>query len=217
MKKVAVVLAGCGHMDGAEIQESVLSLYFIEKYGLTYEVFAPDIEQHHVMNHYTKQEAPEKRNVLVEAARIARGKIKDLAQLNVNDFDALYMPGGFGAAKNLCDYAFKGSDANVLSMLDNKIKEFSEKGKFVCAVCIAPVIASKSLGSKHIEVTIGDDQSTADDVKMFGAKHVNKAVTDFHFDEKNKVLTTPAYMYNAKISEVGTGIEKMVKKLSEVI
>lgn len=217
MKKVAVVLAGCGHMDGAEIHEAVLSLYFIEKYGMTYEVFAPDVQQHHVMNHYTKQESAEKRNVLAEAARIARGRIKDLAQLNVNDFNALYMPGGFGAAKNLCDYAFKGSDVKVLAVLDEKIKAFNNNGKYVCAVCIAPVIAAKSLGSKKVEVTIGDDQSTADDVRMFGAKHVSKPVTEFHHDEKNKVLSAPAYMYNAKITEVAAGIEKMVKKLSEVI
>ena len=217
MKKIAVVLAGCGHMDGAEIQESVLSLYFIEKYGMTYEVFAPNIEQHHVINHFLKEPTSEKRNVLVEAARIARGKIKDIKQLDVNSFDAIYMPGGFGAAKNLCDYAFKGSDAQVLKELDEKIKEFNAKGKYVCAVCIAPVIVARVLGAQHVELTIGDDASTADDVKMFGAKHVNKAVSDFHFDEKNKVLSTPAYMYNAKISEVGSGIEKMVKKLSEVL
>lgn len=217
MKKVAVVLAGCGHLDGAEIQESVLSLFFIEKYGMTYEIFAPDIQQHHVINHYMKEESHEKRNVLVEAARIARGKIKNLSQLNPANFDALYMPGGFGAAKNLCDYAFNGSSAKVLKSLDEIIKEFSDKGKYICAVCIAPVIVANSLGTKAIEVTIGDDPGTADDIKSFGAKHINKAVTDFHFDEKNKVLSTPAYMYNAKISQVGAGIEKMVKKLSEVI
>lgn len=217
MKKIAVVLAGCGHKDGAEIQEAVLSMFFIEKYGMTYEVFAPDVEQHHVINHYTNKSVDEKRNVLAEAARIARGNIKNINQLNADNFDALYMPGGFGAAKNLCSYAFKGKNAEVLKIVDDKIKEFYSRQKFICALCIAPVIVANSLGKMGVEVTIGDDEETAADIEAWGAKHINKAVTDFHFDEKNKILTVPAYMYNAKISEVGTGIEKLVKKLSEVI
>lgn len=216
MKKVAVVLAGCGHIDGAEIHEAVLSLYFIEKYGMEYEIFAPDVEQHHVVNHYTKQVSAEKRNVLAEAARIARGNIKNITQLNADNFDAIYMPGGFGAAKNLCDYAFNGAQIKVIEALDRKIKEFSEKGKFVCAVCIAPVIVAKALSGKKVEVTIGNDAATAEDISLIGGKNISLPVTGFHFDEKNKTLTAPAYMYNARITEVAEGIEKMVKKLSEL-
>ncbi len=73
MKKFAVVLSGCGVYDGAEIQEATLSMLAIAKQGCRYEIFAPDTKQHHVINHITGDEMEESRNVLVEAARIARG------------------------------------------------------------------------------------------------------------------------------------------------
>jgi enhancing lycopene biosynthesis protein 2 len=217
MKKIAVILSGCGYLDGSEIHEATLSLYFIEKYGMEYDVYAPDIDQYHVINHLTREVENGKRNVLVESARIARGKIKNLDLLNAENYDALFLPGGNGAAKNLSDYAFKGAEVKVLKKAESVIKEFSDEGKYICAICIAPVIVAKSLGNKKVQVTIGDDKETAADIESFGARHINKAVTEFNFDEANKVLTTPAYMYNAKITEAAEGIEKLVKKLSEII
>ena len=72
MKKIAVVLSGSGVYDGSEIHEAVLSLLAIEKHGAQWHCFAPNINQHHVINHITGAEMDTTRNVLIESARIAR-------------------------------------------------------------------------------------------------------------------------------------------------
>ena len=215
MKKIAVVLAGCGVFDGSEIHEATLTLYSIVKNGGMYEVFAPDIEQHHVINHITGKEMPEKRNVLVESARIARGKIKNLSEFKANDFDALIFPGGFGVAKNLSSYAFEGINCKVNHDVEKAIRSMAEQNKPIGALCISPVILAKVLG--NVEITIGQDKKTADNVKKMGA--INKETThgEVIIDKKNKIVTTPCYMLDASIGQIGDGANNLVKALFEMI
>ncbi|NTW56167.1 MAG: isoprenoid biosynthesis glyoxalase ElbB [Chlorobiaceae bacterium] len=218
MKKIGVILAGCGYIDGAEIQEAVLTLLAIEKSGAEAVCFAPDIPQHHVVNHLTGQPVPgESRNVLVESARIARGNISDLKKLDPAKLDALVLPGGFGAAKNLCDYAFKGAGCNVNPDVAAAVRAFFDAGKPLGFMCISPVIAAKVLGVEEIELTIGDDQSTADDIESLGARHVPCPVWNTVVAKHKKVVSTPAYMLGPGIAEVWKGIEKLVGEVLESV
>jgi enhancing lycopene biosynthesis protein 2 len=216
MKKIGVLLSGCGVYDGSEIHESVLTLLAICKNRAQAVCIAPDISMVHTIDHSCGEERKETRNVLVEAARISRGNIVRLSDVNVSDLDALILPGGFGAAKNLCDYAFNGSDCNVHKDVAALITKMADLKKPVGAICIAPVIIAKVLGSRSVEVTIGTDEKTAGHVESFGAKHVKCEATECHFDEKNKVVTVPAYMNAANIGEVSEGIEKLVQKIVEI-
>ncbi|MCK4278479.1 MAG: isoprenoid biosynthesis glyoxalase ElbB [Desulfurellaceae bacterium] len=212
--KVGVVLAGCGVMDGSEIHEAMLTLFFLDKAGAEIICMAPDNDQYHVVNHLTGKEAKgEKRNILVEAARIARGNIKDIKGIKATDLDALIIPGGYGAAKNLCNFAVKGADCTVNPEVERLIKEMHRAGKPIGFICIAPVIAAKVLGAK---VTIGNDKDTADAIEKMGGKHVVRTVDDIAVDEKNKVVSTPAYMLGPTISKVALGIEKLVNKVLEM-
>ncbi|MFP4025249.1 MAG: isoprenoid biosynthesis glyoxalase ElbB [Thiohalospira sp.] len=215
MKKIAVVLSGNGVFDGSEIHEATLTLYSIVKNGATYELFAPNIEQHHVVNHLTGDEMNEKRNVLTEAARIARGKIHDLANFKANDFDAIIFPGGFGVAKNLCTFAFDGSDCKVNLDVEKAIRSMNERKKPIGALCIAPVLIAKILGD--IEVTIGQDKDTAKAIKDMGAKHKDTTHGEIIIDEKNKIVTTPCYMLDANIGQIGDGANNVVKKILEMV
>lgn len=171
MKKIAVVLSGCGVFDGVEIHEAVLTMYAIVSNGANYEIFAPDIQQHHVVNHLTGAEMDESRNVLIESARIARGKIKPLNEFRGKEFDAIIFPGGFGAAKNLSSFAFDGSSCNVDSDVQAAITEMVSLGKPIGALCITPVILARILGD--VELTIGDDTSTIQAIEEMGATHKN--------------------------------------------
>jgi len=209
-KKIAVILAGNGVYDGSEIYETTMALYAIEKNEMEYMCFAPDIPHAHVINHLTGEEMNESRNVLIEAARLARGQIKELTQLNVDDYDALLIPGGFGAAKNLCDFAFKGDAMTVLPELEHIIKAFHEKQKPIGALCIAPTIIAKVLGAK---VTIGNDPDTAKAIVSMGGVHEEKNATDITIDEKNKIVTNPCYMSANTIYEIGEGSEACVEAL----
>ncbi len=211
----AVILAGNGVFDGSEIHEAVLTLYSISKNGGEYQIFAPDIEQHHVINHITGEEMPEKRNVLVESSRIARGNIKDLKDFCADDFDALIIPGGFGVAKNLSSFAFDGHDCVVNNQVENAIKEVHKQGKPIGALCIAPAVIAKVLD--NVKVTIGSDEATANALTKLGANHVNTNHGEIVFDEKNNVVTTPCYMLDATISQIGEGAENVVKKIIELI
>ena len=212
--KVGVVLAGCGVMDGSEIHEAMLTLFFLDKAGAEIICMAPDNDQYHVVNHLTGKEAKgEKRNILVEAARIARGNIKDIKGIKATDLDALIIPGGYGAAKNLCNFAVKGADCTVNPEVERLIKEMHRAGKPIGFICIAPVIAAKVLGAK---VTIGNDKDTADAIEKMGGKHVVRTVDDIAVDGKNKVVSTPAYMLGPTISKVALGIEKLVNKVLEM-
>ena len=213
MKKFAIVLSGCGVFDGAEIHEATLTMLAIMKNGAGYEIFAPDIPQHHVINHITGEEMNETRNVLIESARIARGNIKDLKEYNASDFDALIFPGGFGAAKNLCDFAFKGADCNVNAEVVYAVRQTSEKKKPIGALCISPVIMAKIFGD--IELTIGQDAGTAEAVEKMGATHKKTNHGDVIIDEKNNIFTTPCYMLDANIMEIAKGASNIVKAMLE--
>ncbi len=213
-KKIAVVLSGCGVFDGSEIHETTLTLYAIAKNGGHYEIFAPDVPQHHVINHITGEEMNENRNVLIESARIARGKIRDLADFDASEFDAVILPGGFGAAKNLSDWAFKGPEAGILPQMENCLQSMHKAGKPIGALCISPVLLTKIF--EDVMITIGSDPSTIDAVKTAGAKHVETTHGEIVIDEKYKVVTTPCYMLDATIDQIGEGAENVVKAIMEM-
>lgn len=212
MTNVAVILSGCGVYDGAEIHESVLTLLELEKNGASYQCFAPNIDQAHVINHLSGDEMAESRNVLVEAARIARGNIKDLKEARVEDFDAVILPGGFGAAKNLCDFAFKGADCEVNPDVTCFVSGMSDARKVVGFICIAPVMAPILCGS-GVNATIGNDVETASAMNALGGNHVECQVSEFVVDEERKVVSTPAYMLAGSIMEAQSGISKLVEKV----
>jgi len=214
MKKIAVILAGNGVFDGAEIHEATLTLYAIAKHNATYEIFAPNINQHHVINHITGEDMPEKRNVLVESARIARGKITDLAKFDASHFDALIFPGGFGVAKNLCSFAFDGANCKVNKDVEKAIRSMIEQKKPVGALCIAPVLLAKILGD--VELTIGQDKGTAEAIKSMGATHKETTHGDVIVDKNYKVATTPCYMLDATIAQIGDGANNLVKAILEM-
>jgi len=216
--KVAVVLAGCGYLDGAEIRESVLSLLALDKASAEVQIFAPNIEQHHVVDHNSNTECDQKRNVLVEAGRIARGEVKALPELKSDNFDALIIPGGFGVAKNLSTLAFKGTQAELNPDFAKIIHSFYEAKKPIGAICIAPAVICLALGAKGIEVTIGEDEEMAQVITSLGGKHINCSVEDIHLDEANRIVSTPAYMFaDASIGAVSKGIEKCVAKVLEIL
>lgn len=211
MKKFAVLLSGCGVFDGAEIHEATLTLLAIKKLGADYEIFAPDIPQHHVINHITGEEMSEKRNVLIESARIARGVIKNLSEFKAEDFDAIIFPGGFGVAKNLSSFAFKGANSEVNKDVSSAIKNMHKLNKPIGALCIAPAVIAKVLGK--IEVTIGQDKGTSEQIEKTGATHINSTHGEVIIDEKNKIFSTPCYMLNANILHIEEGAFNIVKAM----
>jgi enhancing lycopene biosynthesis protein 2 len=219
-KKIGVVLSGCGVYDGSEIHEAVITLLAIDRNGAEAVCMAPNIAQLHVVNHLTGEVATgESRNVLVEAARIARGKVRDLATVKAADLDALILPGGFGAAKNLCDFAVKGPDCSVNPEVARIIREMVAAKKPVGAVCIAPAILSKVLGGDQLphQLTIGTDAGTAAALTGMGSRHIDCPAREFVIDRANKLVSTPAYMLAGGIAEAAEGIEKCVKALIELI
>jgi enhancing lycopene biosynthesis protein 2 len=211
MKKFAVILAGCGVSDGAEIHEAVLTLLAIKQNGADYQCFAPDINQYHVINHMTGKDMHEIRNVLIEAARIARGNIKPLRDLSIRDFDALIMPGGFGVAKNLCTYAFDGVNCKVNPEVANVIREAISFHKPIGALCISPVILAKVLGA--VKLTIGTDAGTAADIEKMGAQHKPATHGQVVVDERHLVFSTPCYMLDASITDIANGTYNIVKEM----
>ena len=216
-KKVGVILSGCGVYDGAEIHESVITMLALDRAGAEMVICAPDVEQMHVVNHHTGEVADgESRNVRIEAARIARGPVADVADIDADDLDALILPGGFGAAKNLCDFAVAGADCVVNPDVAALVREVHAQGKPVAAVCIAPALLAKVLGSEGPELTIGTDADTASAMETLGATHVECPVTEFVIDRERKLITSPAYMLAQSISEVAEGIEKTVAELMEM-
>jgi enhancing lycopene biosynthesis protein 2 len=214
-KRIAVVLAGCGVRDGSEIHEAALTLLYLNKMGAAVTCAAPDIKQSKVVNHANGSQSAETRSVLAESARIARGEIERLAALNERDFDGVAIPGGFGAALNLCDFAVKGAGGSVNPDLLKFLKAMRAAGKPIAAMCIAPVILALAFGSDGVRLTVGNDASTAAELQKTGAKHVVCKVDEICFDEKNKLITTPAYMLGPGIAEVSAGIEKLCAKLVE--
>lgn len=217
-KKVGVVLSGCGVFDGAEIHESVITLLALDREGAEVICCAPDIPQMHVVNHLSGDESEgELRNVLVESARIARGEIKNVADVSSSDVDALMLPGGFGAAKNLCDFAVKGAECEVNPDVARLIREVYQDAKPIAAVCIAPALLAKVLGEDGAQVTIGNDADTAAAIESMGALHVGCPVDEFVVDQQRKLITSPAYMLAGSISSAADGIEKTVQQLLAMI
>ncbi|NOZ93834.1 MAG: isoprenoid biosynthesis glyoxalase ElbB [Acidobacteria bacterium] len=213
-KKVGVILSGCGVYDGSEIHEAVITMLALDRAGAEMIICAPDMPQMHVVNHLTGEVAEgETRNVLVESARIARGAIKDIAQVSADEMDALILPGGFGAAKNLCDFAVKGAACDVHPEVARLVRDVHAQGKPVAAVCIAPALVAKVLGDESPELTIGTDAETAGALESMGAKHVSCPVRELVVDRERKLITTPAYMLAQNMSEAAEGIEKTVRTL----
>ena len=220
MKKIGVVLSGCGVYDGAEIHESVITLLAIDRAGAQAVCMAPNVDQMHVVNHLTGEEsAGEKRNVLVEAARIARGEIKDISTVKADDIDALVFPGGFGAAKNLSSFAVKGENCDVHPEVVRRVKEFAAKQKPQAVLCIAPAMMAKIYedAPKKPVLTIGNDKETSGKIEIMGSRHQDCAANDFVLDAENKIVSTPAYMLGQNISEVAEGIEKTINELIKLI
>jgi enhancing lycopene biosynthesis protein 2 len=213
MKKVAVILSGCGVYDGSEIHETVLTLLAIEQNGASYRCFAPNIEQHHVINHLTGEVIDdESRNVLVESARIARGDVEDLCELREQDFDALIVPGGFGAAKNLCNFALDGDNYQVNEQVLNVCQAFAKAEKPAGYMCIAPAMLPL-IYPKGVQGTIGTDAGTASLITAKGLIHQNCNVDDIIIDQAHKLVTTPAYMTATSISEAASGINLLVNNV----
>ncbi len=211
MKRFAVVLSGCGVYDGAEIQEAVLTLLAIDKAGAQYQCFAPDIPQHHVVDHLTGAESPGTRSVLSEAARIARGNIKPLSLFAADDYDALIFPGGFGAAKNLCNWAIKGDDCTVNADVEHAVTTMFKAGKPIGAMCIAPVILARLF--KGASLTTGQDPASAGFIRNTGNSPVESNHEEVVADCDHKLFTTPCYMLDASISQIARGTENIVNEM----
>ena len=211
MKKFAVVISGNGVFDGAEIHETVLTMLAIKKAGADYQIFAPDAMQHHVINHLTGEEMPEKRNVLVESARIARGNIKPLAEYDPKHYDALIFPGGFGVAKNLCTFAFDGPACQVNPDVEKAVRTTHAMKKPIGALCIAPALISRILG--EVEVTIEQDTKTAEAITKMGSKHIKTTHGEVVVDKKQNVFTTPCYMLDASMVEIELGAKNIVNAM----
>lgn len=212
MKKVAVILSGSGVFDGSEINEAVLTLLHLSKAGASYQCFAPDANQQHVINHLTGEEMNETRNILVEAARISRGEAKPLTELDATQFDAVILPGGFGAAKNLCNFAEQGAACELTQDVRNACEAFKKLGKPAGYMCIAPVMVPLVYGA-GVQVTIGNDKDTAAAITAMGGKHVDCAVDGIVVDETHHVVTTPAYMLAQSLAEAEQGISKLVQQV----
>lgn len=211
----AVILSGCGYLDGAEIHESTLTLYAIHRHGADYHCFAPDILQHHVINHINGSEMDDTRNVLVESARIARGKISALNDFSASDYDGLILPGGFGAAKNLADYAFQGTQCQVNPEVENAVKSMHDAGKPIGALCISPTLIARLIPG--VKLTIGSDQSTSENITAMGAQHIITHETEIVVDSEKKVVSTPCYMLDSRVDKIAEGVDKTVAALLEMM
>lgn len=214
-KTIGVVLSGCGFMDGAEIHESVCTLLALAEAGVTTRCFAPDVS-FDVIDHRTGEATGERRNALEEAARIARGDIADLATADADDLDAVLLPGGFGAAKVLSNFAEAGDECTVDEDLGNLLRTMHAAGKPIGAICIAPAVVARALGKHHPTMTIGDDTATAGALQAMGCEHRDCPTREFVVDEANKIVSTPAYMLGPTIADVNAGIRKTVETVLDM-
>lgn len=216
MKKFAIILSGCGVSDGTEIHECVTLMLAIDKAGASYSMFAPDIKQRDTVNHVAGKTVSQERNVLEESARIARGNIKPIEQLDVRNFDAIVFPGGFGVAKNLSDFAINPDNITVIPSVEKVIKQAVSLKKPIGAMCIAPILLSRVI--KNSNVTIGNDEGTISKIENMQSKHTVAKLGEVVVDENYKLFTTPCYMYgDARISQVAASAEKLVKDILEVL
>jgi enhancing lycopene biosynthesis protein 2 len=211
MRKVGVILSGCGVQDGSEIHEAVCTLLALDKAGAEAVIMAPDKPQADVMDHRTGKPTGETRNVLTESARIARGEISDVKSVRAEDVDAVILPGGFGAAKNLSTFATDGPDCTVDDDVARLLRDVHAAGKPIGALCIAPAVLARVFGETAVELTIGSDEATAGALEKMGATHFETGTTDVVIDEKNRMVTTPCYMLPTRIRDVAIGAEKTVQ------
>lgn len=211
MKKFAVIISGCGVFDGAEIHETVLTLLAIDRQGGSYQLFAPDVEQHHVINHLTGQVTAERRNVLVESARIARGKIRSLNEMDPVHFDGLILPGGFGAAKNLCTWAFEGDRCRVNPDVEKAVRSMFALKKPIGAMCIAPVILARILSGTKL--TTGKDRNSGDFIEKCGSAYVSTSHGEVVTDEEKRIFSTPCYMLDSTITQIAQGADNLVREM----
>ena len=217
-KKIGVLLSGCGVKDGSEIHEATLTLYFLDKQGAEIVCMAPNKDQMDVVNHVSDSAMQEKRNVMTEAARIARGNIRDVKTVKADEIDAVIIPGGFGAAKNLCTFATEGPNCRVDEDVAGLLRQLYQQKKPIGALCIAPAVVAGLFGKELApELTIGSDQGTAEALEKMGAKHKKAKVDEIVVDGKNKIVTTPCYMLAQSIKDVGAGAEKLVAKIMEMV
>lgn len=212
MTNIAVVLSGCGVFDGSEIHESVLTLLALEENQASYQCFAPNIQQHDVINHQNGEIMDESRNVLIESARISRGEIKNINDLKVEAFDGLIFPGGFGAAKNLSDFALKGKGCTIQPDILKTAQAFIDADKPIGFICISPAMIPQ-IYEKKIQLTIGNDAKTAEQIEAMGGKHLSCPVEEIIIDKTNKVVSTPAYMLANNLLEAASGIRKLVAQV----
>lgn len=214
MKKVAVILAGCGTRDGSEINETVTLLLALDQHNIEYQAFAPDENQYEVDNHVTGQCTMEKRNMMVEAARIVRGNILPITKFNANDYDALLFPGGTGTAKNIFTYAIDGIDFKVNKEVEKAIKDIHAQGKPIGAMCIAPLMVAKVLGNVNVTMGSGNCRQ-AKELPMIGCKHTETTHGGVAIDKENKIYSTPCFMLDATLKDVYQGawnlVEAMIK------
>jgi len=221
MKKIAVLLSGCGVYDGTEIQEAVSVLIALDELGAAAVCVAPDMPQHHVVDHLTGDDMGHARNVRVESARIARGAVLDLAEVKVAELDGLVIPGGFGAAKNLSNWAFAGPDCTVQPGVAALIQDMVAAGKPVAALCVAPVLLAKALSGMGITLTLGTPEGASPyDIEGFhagvaslGAKPVACELGEIAVDAAHKVVTTPCYMMDAGPAAILAGVRKACAQL----
>jgi enhancing lycopene biosynthesis protein 2 len=213
MGKVGVILSGCGVFDGSELQEAAATLISLAQHGLEYECMAPD-RDFDVIDHRTQEPTGEKRNVLTESARISRGEIRDLKEVHGDEYDAWFLPGGFGAAKNLCTFAMKGADCEVDPEVERVLNEANEAGKPIGLMCIAPALGAKVFGNRGVRVTIGHDQGTADAVSQTGATHVGADAEQIVIDDELNIVSTPAYMEAQNPAQVYAGINALVENIA---
>jgi len=212
-KKVGVLLSGCGVFDGTEIHEAVLTLLFLDLEGAQVICFAPNIPMAQVADHVSQKEMKETRNVMVESARISRGEIRDLKEIRGDDLDALIIPGGFGAAKNLSEFALKGPSGEVQPEVKRIIVEMFNAKKPIGALCIAPATVGMALEGHHVTMTIGNEEGAISALEAIGIKHRMCPVDEIVVDDSHKIVTTPAYMLGPSIKDVAQGVEKLVKKV----
>ena len=219
MHTVGVVLSGCGYLDGAEIYEATLTLLSLDKREIAYQCLAPNVPQLHVVNHKTGEATGESRNVLVEAARIARGKIEPLSEAWLDKLDAVIFPGGFGAAKNYCDFAVNGEGCTIHPVVESFMQKTVTARKPLGVICISPVVLARALKGLdlHPQLTVGKSSGASQAVDNFGSRHVECAVTDCIVDHELRVVSTPAFMHSARISEVALGIDKLVEQIAALI
>lgn len=216
MLKLGVILSGCGVQDGSEIHEATLLLLAIDRAGATAVCFAPDKPQADVVDHFSGRPENGARNVLAESARLARGEIRPLSEARPEDLDAVLLPGGYGAAKNLCSFAKDGAACTVDPELERLLKGMRAAGKPIGAACIAPVILAKVFGAEKPLVTIGTDAATAKAVEAMGARHQARKAAEVAVDRERKLASTPAYMLAGRVSEVADSLDALVRAVLEL-